>query len=181
MSLELSDLIQSEDAQLVGRAQRGDRKSFSELVRRHQVTVYRVCYRILGNHQDAEDAAQEAFIRAYSKLESFHGRSAFKTWMTRLAVNVSLNELERRRWTAPLTEEHESRAPRPDAEVIRAEAATELQAALQRIAPNHRAAVVLRDLEGMSYREIAEHLEIPDGTAKGWVHRGRQQLKELLT
>ena len=180
MGLQLSNLTELEDVQLVDRAQDGDRKAFSELVRRYQTAVYRVCYRILGNAHDAEDAAQEAFIRAYDRLTSFQGRSAFKTWMTRLAVNVSLNELDRRKPFNPLMDVHESPGPGPEAEAVRSEAATEVQDALQQLRPNHRAAVVLRDLEGVSYREIAKHLEVPEGTVKGWVHRGRQELKELL-
>ena len=181
MGLELSNLTELEDAQLVDRAQAGDRKAFSELVLRHQTAIYRICYRVLGNLQDAEDAAQEAFIRAYDRLHSFQGRSAFKTWMTRLAVHVSLNALDRRKRFNPLVDEHEAPGLGPEAEAVRSESVTELHCALQQLQPNHRAAVVLRDLEGISYREIAEHLDVPEGTAKGWVHRGRQQLKELLT
>ncbi len=181
MWLELSNLTEIGDAQLVDRARAGDRKAFSELVRRHQRTVYRVCYRVLGHTQDAEDATQEAFIRAYDRLHSFQGRSAFKTWMTRLAVNVSLNALDRRKGTKPLFEEHEAPVPGPEADAVRREAASELHRALQQLQPNHRVAVVLRDLEGASYQEIAEHMEVPEGTVKGWVHRGRQRLKELLT
>ncbi len=181
MGLELSNLTEIEDAQLVERARGGDRNAFSELVRRHQAAVYRVCYRVLGHAEDAEDAAQEAFLRAYDRLDSFQGRSAFKTWMTRLAVNLSLNALDRRKSSRLLSEEHESPGLGPEAEAMRRESATELHGALQRLQPNHRAAVVLRDLEGISYGEIAEHLEVPEGTVKGWIHRGRQSLKELLT
>ena len=181
MGLELSNMAGLEDAQLVDRARAGDRKAFSELVRRHQTAVYRICYRVLGNLQDAEDATQEAFIRAYERLHSFQGRSAFKTWMTRLAVNVSLNALDRRRGLERLVEEHKAPGLGPETEALRSEAVEELHRALQQLQPNHRVAVVLRDLEGLGYGEIAEHLEVPEGTVKGWVHRGRQQLKELLT
>ena len=86
-----------DDAALVARARTDDQQAFAALVQRHQATVYRVCYRVLGNREDAEDAAQEAFLRAYRKLDTFRGESAFGTWLLRLAVNVALNEHQRRR------------------------------------------------------------------------------------
>ncbi|MDQ3854840.1 MAG: sigma-70 family RNA polymerase sigma factor [Chloroflexota bacterium] len=181
LARQLSTLQELEDAELVDRARKRDRKAFSELVRRHQDAVYRVCYRVLGDAHDAEDASQDAFLRAYDRLDSFQGRSAFRTWALRLAVNVSLNLLERRRSAESLSEDSESPWPGPEAEVVRLEAASEVHSALQQLPPNHRVAVVLRDLEGESYREIADHLDVPEGTVKGWVHRGRRRLKELLT
>ena len=96
MRLRLSNLKELDDSELVKRARDDDRKAFSELVLRHQLVVYRACYRILGDREDAKDASQEAFVRAYRKLYTFRGRSAFKTWMLRLAINVSLNERGRR-------------------------------------------------------------------------------------
>jgi len=176
----LSKFIELDDGALVARSQAGDREAFSGLVRRHQSAVYRVCYRVLGNQEDAEDAAQEAFIRAYNKLDSFQGRSKFRTWMLRLAINVSLNERGRRKgsspegaWPAP--------APGPESELLRSEASARLYEALQLVTPNHRAAIILRDLEGLPYREVAESLEVPEGTARGWASRGRTKLKELLS
>lgn len=97
MGLNLPELVGLDDGALVARTQAGEREAFSELVRRHQIAVYRVCYHILGSRENAEDAAQEAFTRAYRKLETFQGRSRFKTWMLRLTINVSLNERARRR------------------------------------------------------------------------------------
>lgn len=96
MRLRLSNLRELDDFELVKRAQDDDRKAFSELVRRYQLVVYRSCYRILGDREDAKDASQEAFVRAYRELDTFRGRSTFKTWMLRLAINVSLNERGRR-------------------------------------------------------------------------------------
>ena len=177
-----------DDAALVARARTGDWQAFAALVQRHQATVYRVCYRVLGNREDAEDAAQEAFLRAYRKLATFRGESAFGTWLLRLAVNVALNERKRRgsrhRWgrpAGPIAEgERAGAAPGPEADLLRAEAAAQLEQALQSLRPDHQAAVILRDLEGLSYAEVAAVLAVPEGTAKGWVHRGRARLKELL-
>lgn len=171
-----------DDSTLVERAQDGHRRAFSELVRRHQAVVYRACYRILGNREDAKDASQEAFIRAYRKLDTFRGSSAFKTWMLRVAMNVSLNERSRRE--LPRADDTLSESvpgpEAPEAELMKSEVVAQIHNALQLVQPNHRAAVVLHDLEGLTYRETAEALEIAEGTAKGWAHRGRQRLTELL-
>lgn len=109
---------------------------------------------------------------------------AFKTWLLRLTVNVSLNERNRRKPIVPLDdtyERHPAPDPGPEAEFLRSEAAEQLHRALQALPPNHRAAVVLRDLEGLSYGEVATVLGVPEGSAKGWAHRGRARLKDLLT
>lgn len=183
---DLSNMEMVPDAVLVERALAGDREAFNALVLRHQTVVYRVCYRVLGNPDDAADATQEAFLRAYRRLDSFRGQSAFKTWLMRLTVNVSLNERERRKPTVPLDggrpdESPDPATPDPATTLVRAEAVTQLHQALQQLPQNHRAAVVLRDLEGFSYAETATALGVPEGTAKGWAHRGRARLKDLLT
>jgi RNA polymerase sigma-70 factor (ECF subfamily) len=151
------------------------------LVRRHQAAIYRVCFRILFDAEDAADATQEAFIRAYDKLSTFHNRSAFKTWMTRVAVNVSLNARSQQRDGIPLDDLELVSPASTESIVMRAEAVAQLHHALQALPANHRVAVVLRDLEGYSYAEVASALDVPEGTAKGWAHRGRERLKELLT
>ncbi|MDP8951255.1 MAG: sigma-70 family RNA polymerase sigma factor [Actinomycetota bacterium] len=184
LSPRLSNLKDIDDGILVERIQNDDdRRAFSELVQRHQTVVYRACYRVLGNREDARDASQEAFLRAYRKLDTFQGRSAFKTWMLRLAMNVSLNQRSRRELprTSINLAESISGLETPEAELMKSEVAAQLHDALQVVQPNHRAAVVLRDLEGLTYRETAESLGIAEGTAKSWVHRGRGRLKELLT
>ena len=180
MGFDLSNGTAADDAALVARAQAGERGAFSLLVRRHQATVYRVCYRVLGDREDAADATQEAFLRAYRKLDTFAGRSAFKTWLLRLAMNVSLNERARRKSAVVLDEAATAPTPGPEGEVLRLESVAQLRQALQLLPPNHRAAVVLRDLEGLSYAEAAAVLDVPEGTVKGWAHRGRERLKDLV-
>jgi RNA polymerase sigma-70 factor, ECF subfamily len=186
LRLDLSKFVGLDDGALVARAKAGDRKAFSELVRRHRSVVYRICYRILGNREDAEDATQEAFIRAYDKLDTFQERSAFKTWMLRLTVNASLNELDRARRKRSLLLEPESLrsvpSPEasPEADLLEFEALSRLHEALRLLPPNHRAAIVLHDLEGLTWQEAAASLGVPEGTAKAWAHRGRRRLKELL-
>lgn len=177
----LSKVVEPSDEALVTRAKTGDRRAFSELVRRHQTPVFRVCYRVLGNREDAKDASQEAFVRAYKKLDSFEGRSSFKTWMLRLTLNVSLNERGRRKENLPLEDWAPAKTPGPEAEAMKADSVARLHRALQVLQPNHRAAVVLHDLEGLTYQEVGESLEVSEGTAKSWAFRGRRRLKDLLT
>lgn len=182
MGDDLSNTVTESDAALVARVRARDRAAFDALVRRHQTIVYRVCYRILGNPEDAADATQEAFLRAYRNLDSFRGQSAFKTWLMRLTVNVGLNERQRRKPpTGPLDEATVPTGDSASSPIEQAEAAAQLHQALRHLPPNHRAAVVLRDLEGFSYGETATILGVPEGTAKGWAHRGRERLKDLLT
>ena len=158
----------------------GPSQSWSGVTR---TSYYRSCYRVLGDPEDARDASQEAFIRAYRKLDTFRGHSAFKTWVLRIAMNVGLNERSRRELprTDIVSAESILGTEASEAELLRSEAAAQVHKALQLVQPNHRAAVVLRDLEGLTYEEIGEYLAIPEGTAKSWVHRGRGRLKELLT
>lgn len=181
MADDLSNTVLDSDAALVARAQIGDRVAFAALVHRHQAIAFRVCYRVLGNREDAADATQEAFLRVYRRLDTFRGQSTFKTWFMRLTVNVALNERERRKSHIPLNEAHAVIPTGYSAEIAHAEAVTQLHHALQQVPANHRAAVVLRDLEGFSYAETAAALGVPEGTAKGWAHRGRERLKDLLT
>lgn len=176
----LSKVIKLDDVALTARARSGDRAAFSELVARHQDAVYRVCFRVLGRREDAEDAAQEAFVRAYRKLDGFEGRSSFRTWMIRLSMNVSLNERSKRK--EPLTEAPmPAPAPDPEDELLSSETVASVHAALREIQPNHRAAIILRDLEGLSFKEVGESLDIAEGTARVWAHRGRAKLKEVLS
>ncbi len=140
----------------------------------------------LGDKEDAKDASQETFLRAYNKLDTFRGRSTFKIWLLRVAMNVSLNERSSRGRKVPPHNNIDlvqfvASAEAPEAELMRAEAADQMHDALQLVRPDHRAAIVLRELEGLTYQETAESLGILEGTAKSWVHRGREQLKRILT
>ena len=179
-----SSAVKPDDTILVEQAQNGDRQAFSELVRRHQASVYRSCYRILGHNEDAKDASQEAFLRAYRKLGTFQGRSSFKTWLLRVAMNVSLNEHTSRRKVSYTNIDPTAQAvaspEAPEAELMRAEAANRMNDALQLVRHEHRAAIILRELEELTYQETAESLGIAEGTARSWVHRGRKQLKKIL-
>ena len=159
------------DTALLEHAQTGDRRAFSELVQRHQSTVYHSCYRILGNVEDAKDASQETFLRAYTKLDTFQGRSTFKTWLVRVAMNVGLNKLTSLQKHSHINIDFVTHllasTEAPEAELIRAEAASQkIHEALHLVRSDHRAAIVLRELEGLTYQETAETLGVSEGTAK---------------
>jgi RNA polymerase sigma-70 factor (ECF subfamily) len=173
--------IELTDQQLALRARAGDGAAFGALVLRHHAAIYRVCLRILSDPEDAADATQDAFMRAHERLSTFQDASAFKTWMTRVAVNVSLN-LRAQQHPATGTPTHGPyTAASAEDVVVQAETAQQLHHALQQVPFVHRVAVILRDLEGYSYREVARTLDVPEGTAKGWAHRGRAQLRALLS
>ena len=173
--------LHEEDARLVTLAQNGERRAFSELVQRHHAGIYRVCLGILHDAEDAADATQDAFIRAFDKLDTFHHHSRFKTWMTRVAVNVSLNTRGQQRDGVPWDDVVNGVTPSAEDTVLRAEVLGQLHAALHTLPFHYRVAVVLHDVEGHSYRNVAAMLDAQEGTVRAWAYRGRVQLKDLLT
>ena len=171
----------SEDRDLASRAAQGDVEAFTKLVRAHSSLVFRVALRMLGN-EDAQDASQEVWIRVWRNIKGFRGESAFSTWLYRITMNtcLSVRQREARREEReyggdemPYLPEPPGGEADPEAATLSAERREEIQAALKYVRAEHRAALVLRHLEGLSYAEIAAVLEVPDGTAKGWVSRGR--------
>jgi len=174
---------------LVARASRGDVEAFRRLVQEHSGLVHRVAFRVLGV-DEAQDASQEVWIRVWRNIKSFRGESAFSTWLYRITVNtcLSVRQREARRGEREYSGDELPYLPEPpggDADpetaTLSAERRDEIQAALQHVRAEHRAALVLRHMEGLSYAEIAEVLEVPDGTAKGWVSRGRAAMLIALT
>ncbi|MEV5978330.1 sigma-70 family RNA polymerase sigma factor [Streptomyces sp. NPDC052114] len=169
------------DTELVTRSRSGDREAFAELVARHRAKVYAVCLRVTGNPEDAADAAQETLTRTWRGLVGFHGTARFSTWLYRITVNAALAEVERR-----------AARPRPagldmpdeayDAPAVAERVVTTLsvQAALDRVPPEFRAAIVLRECLGCSYAEVGEILGIPLNTVKSRISRARQALLALL-
>ena len=175
------------DRNLVTAASRGDVEAFAKLVRNNSSLVYRVAMRMVGK-DDAQDASQEVWVRVWRNIRSFRGDSAFSTWLYRITVNtcLSIRQKESRRDERELDDElpYLSEPPGgdadPEAAALSAERREEIQAALQHVRAEHRAALVLRHMEGLSYAEIAQVLEVPDGTAKGWVSRGRAAMLVAL-
>ncbi len=186
--LAFSSLETYEDQELVSLAQkRGNRDSrpFQLLMARHQNTVWRVCYNFFNNADDAEDLAQEVFLKAYRNLHRFEGRSSFKTWIYRIAINTSQNELRkrsRRPTTSPTTLETASEiipsGQNVEATVQRNARNELLKQALQQLKPNEFQALMLKDIEGKPYQEIAEEMDISLSAAKMRVQRSRNALKK---
>ena len=176
-------------ADVVERAQQGDRTAFAELVRMYQRRVYATAYQIMGNHSDADDVTQDAFVRAYRAIASFGGRAEFFTWLYRITVNTALNHLRKRKRAATLWEDTEDipdsdrdggyeRTPRMWAELN--ETMRRTFDALSQLSATLRITLVLATVQGMSYRDIAEALGIPEGTVAWRVNEARKQLKARL-
>ncbi len=174
-----------DDAALVAAAQGGDRFALDQLLRRHYERIHAVCRRVAGSTRDADDACQEALIKIVRSLPRFDGRSSFGTWAYRIATNASLDELRKRQRRPSLhavDDEH-----RPELVDTRADSYTEqfpdrllLDDALDRLPEDLRIAVVLRDVADLDYAEIAETLDVPIGTVKSRISRGRAALASLL-
>jgi RNA polymerase sigma-70 factor (ECF subfamily) len=169
--------VQDPDAPLVARAQQGDRRAFEELVERHQRRLYTLAARTLGSVDEAADAVQEAFIRAWLGLPRFRGGSLFSTWLFRICVNSAHDQRLKRR-TQPLDETREPADPQDAFQT--SELSGALQGALNQLDEDYRVAVVLYDVLGCSYTEIAELTDVAEGTVKSRIFRGRSRLAELL-
>ena len=178
------------DAELVERWQAGEAAAFAQLVRRHQARVYRLVLRMLGNAEEAEDVAQEAFLSLHRHGHRFRREARFSTFLYRVATNAALN---RRRTLSRLRAreeefgrrqaagDHLPAIPRdPEGAAVGAQVQERVQQALMGLSADLRAAIVLYDIEGQSYREISRILEIPEGTVKSRIHRARGALRTLL-
>jgi RNA polymerase sigma-70 factor (ECF subfamily) len=172
-----------EDAELVRRTTHGDLSAFERLVDRHRPVVIRVAARIVGSGE-AEDVSQDAFLRAFHRLDRFRGEAPFRSWLLRITHNAALDHLERRRAepVAPDTlDTGEASTVRPPADRLEVRERIErLERKLRGLNPQHRVVLVLRDAEGLSYEEIADITETPLGSVKGRLHRARREFVEML-
>ncbi len=179
------------DLSLVSRCLRADETAWEELVRLHTRKVYGLCYRFTNSGQEAQDLTQEVFLRVFRTLKTFRSdEGSLVTWLSRVTRNLLIDHYRRTRQERitdsieeqlPMLEEASgSSAPRPDTAVAGREASEILQATLQKLSPDLREAVILRDLQEMEYREIAQVLAIPEGTVKSRINRGRAELARLL-
>ena len=176
-------ISQANERELVTKAQSGDRNAFSELVRIHAQGVLNVIYRMCGNMQVAEDAAQETFIQAWLKLQSYRPQASLKNWLYRIAINTAIDMLRKEKRILPgEIEDLNLRDSEPGPEMIAAnsERAEVVQAAVLALPDASRAVLVLREFEGLSYQEIAESLEIPVGTVMSRLNYARKLLREKL-
>ena len=174
---------QTNESELVSKAQNGDRNAYSELVRTHSQGVLNVVYRMCGNGDLAEDATQEAFIQAWLKISSYQEKASFRSWLYRIAVNAAVDMLRKEKRILPDTIEDlnlsDSR-PSPEAMLAGSEKAELIRGAVLSLPNASRAVLVLREYESFSYQEIAESLEIPIGTVMSRLSYARKLLKEKL-
>lgn len=178
------------DFQLVERCLAGDEPAWEELVKVHTRRVYSICYRFTGNDYEAQDLTQEVFLRIFRSLKSFRaGEGSFSVWLTRLTRNLLIDHYRRTKSERatdsiedqlPMLEEKTAMSARTDGMLAGREASELLQHALQKLSPELRETVILRDLEELEYREIADILNVPEGTVKSRLNRGRAELGRLL-
>lgn len=179
-----------DEKHILTRARRGDVDAFEELVRLYEKRVYAVALRSSGCPEDAADIVQEVFLRAWRSIESFRGDSGFSTWLFRITMNLCVDHARHKHaqpQTQPIVvgEEETERpirdtAPTPEEHLDNRELGRELAAALEEISEEHRRIVLLRDVSGLSYTEIAEILEISEGTVKSRLSRARIALRKVL-
>lgn len=180
-------LTRDEESRVIRAVLEGDADRFEELVRAYEKGIYNLCLRMLGDEQDALDAAQEAFFKAYRSLSGFRGESRFSTWLYRLAGNVCLDMLRKRPNTPTVSMDDDDTplfladsSPSPQELLERSEIRRSVDAALGTLPPEFRQAVVLRDVNGLSYEEIAEVTGLEAGTVKSRIFRARRKLAAAL-
>lgn len=177
------------DELLLRRACKGDVQAFEELMQSHESRIYAIALRMMGNREDAQDCAQDAMVRIYRAMGSFKGQSALATWIYRITMNTCLDELRRRKarkvtsldslvdngWSPTDT------GDTPEEHGLRVEKQNALNQAIQSLPDDMRAAIILRDVKGYSYDEIASILDANVGTIKSRISRGREKLREILS
>jgi RNA polymerase sigma-70 factor (ECF subfamily) len=190
-----------EDAQIVNglvrRCIAGDAVAWEEIVQRYNRRIYNICYRFVGSSDDAQDLTQEVFIKMYRTLNSYDvERGAFMTWVTTMTRNLLVDHFRKTKQdrltdsmdaapsehedSMPLSDQIPDQRPAPDSHVQSRETGKMVHEALQKLSPELREAVILRDLQDMDYRDIAAVLKVPEGTVKSRINRGRAELARLL-
>ena len=182
--------MSADDQQFITECLRGNASSFGELVRRYQDRLFHSIFRMVNNAEDAHDVVQEAFLSAYQSLDSFKGDSLFFTWLYRIAVNTAISLKRKQRVVIsidavrngePLIEPSDpSEVNRPGHALEQAEQETRVHQALSRLSPEHRAVLVMKDMEGQKYEDMADVLGVPIGTIRSRLHRARLELREIL-
>lgn len=182
-----------DEKRLIQKAKSGDNKAFEELIEEHFKKIYNIAYRMTGNPDDASDMTQEVMIKLFRNIGSFKGDSKFSTWVYRVATNTCLDELKKQKrhshtslnaefdtGDGEMTYDVEDTSPTPEEAAEKKELRSTVAAAIQKLSPDHKAALVLRDIKGFSYDEIAKILNCSEGTVKSRLNRARAALKEIL-
>ncbi len=176
-----------DDVQLIEQTLSGDSSAFGELVTRYQDRLLNAVVHVIGSHDEALDVVQDAFVQAYTKLDSFKGESAFYTWLYRIAFNTAVTHRRKRRSEMSIERVREEaggepidRGGAPDEPLEQQERVAQVRAALARLSEEHRTVLVLREIDGCCYETIAEILDMPVGTVRSRLHRARLQLRDEL-
>jgi RNA polymerase sigma-70 factor (ECF subfamily) len=182
--------VSAEDRRLIADCLQGDSAAFGVLVRRYQDRLYNSVLRLVDNADDARDVVQDAFLHAYQALDGFKGDSLFFTWLYRIAINTAISLKRKHRVTLRMDGGREdggavepvdtSEFSQPGYALEQAEQEQKIQHALNQLSPEHRAVLIMKDMEGQKYEEMAEVLQVPIGTIRSRLHRARMELRELL-
>ncbi len=195
--LRLAQPIPLAEAELIEQVRAGHTEAYGDLVRQYQDRVFNTCWRISGNLEDARDLTQEAFLKAFEQFDKFRGHSSLYTWIYRIAVNLCLSQRRRSRGSRKTVSLEQFQEAGGQASALVDEAATrrcgvsrndalsaekqqQLLDGLGQLDDEHRAVIVLREMEGFEYREIADMMEIPIGTVRSRLHRARMTLRGIL-
>ncbi len=182
--------MSTDDYRLITECLEGRTEAFGELVKRYQDRLYNTVFRLVGNAEDAQDVVQDAFLNAYQSLHNFKGDSLFFTWIYRIAINTAISLKRKQKSTISIDANtlkrgiidplDSSEFTRPDHALQVAEEEVLIQNALNRLSPEHRAVLIMKDIEGQKYETMAEILEVPVGTIRSRLHRARIELREIL-
>lgn len=189
--------MSAEEKILIERCRRGDQAAFGELVQRYQRRIYGVAFAMLHHRENARDITQETFIRVYQNLASFQGVSSFYTWLYRITINLCLDHLRKKSRQHEKSFEEEGHSAgseeamaagilpqplglNPRDELLRKELRQQIEKAMARLSPNHRAVLLLREVEGLSYEEMAEIMQCSTGTIMSRLFNARRQMQRLL-
>ena len=184
-------IVSADDHRLIAECLQGRTAAFGELVSRYQDRLFNTVYRLLDNADDAQDVVQEAFFNAFQSLDSFKGDSQFYTWLYRIAFNTAVSLKRKQRVALSLHSAREDRGElepldpseqsQPDHALQQVEEERRIQQALNRLSTEHRAVLIMKDMEGQKYEAMAEVLQVPIGTIRSRLHRARLELRELLS
>lgn len=181
--------MSEQDLELAHKAVKGDIEAFEQLVEIYQKKVYNIALKMIGNNEDAYELAQEAFIRMFKGISSFRGDCKFSTWVHKITVNVCLDEIKKRKRiiTYEVSSQNDEalqnirdESPTLEEQTLEKERKSEINKALHTLSNEHRAMIILRDIQGYSYSEIAQIMSIPEGTTKSRINRARITLANTL-
>lgn len=178
---------------LVERAKSGDIEAFEQLIISCEKKVFNIAYRMIGNYDDANELAQEVFLKAFRSIKKFKGDSLFSTWIYKITANVCLDELRKRKKKVVISLDQDIElnegevkrqipddAPTPDLEVESNEIKSAVNESIQQLPEDYKSVIILRDIQGFSYTEISKIVNCPEGTVKSRINRARQALKKIL-